>query len=61
MSVARKEIIPKELDVGGDYHHLADSIIVNQIRKRTLKNGLIRFLKEKHPDDFPRNDKTENE
>ena len=56
-----KESIPREFDVDGEFHHLADSVTMSQIRKRTLKNGLIRFLKEKHPDDFPHNDKTENE
>lgn len=61
MSEAKNANIPDKFDVDGEFAHLADGVTVSHIRKRTLKNGLIRFLKEKHPDDFPHNDKTENE
>lgn len=61
MSVAKNDLVPDKFDVDGEFAHLADGVTMSQIQKRTLKNGLIRFLKEKHPDDFPHNDKTENE
>jgi hypothetical protein len=34
------------------YEHLADKITSDEITKRTLKNGLIKFLREQHPEDF---------
>lgn len=39
-------------DTGGIYEHLADGVTTSEIKKRSLKNGLLRFLRKHYPDDF---------
>ena len=52
MSVARNNSVPDKFDIDGEFFHLADKITSDEITKRTLKNGLLKFLRDKHPNDF---------